>query len=139
MSDSLPASFLRRLEMLVEELESRVIGRQPGSMQEKVMNLVGKNQLLELHILFSQRLNEIDGFRERNVAVVVALDQQYGRAPRTDGRKRRGFPSEPCGIGPFGRLVRGRKSGNLGVPIVDTVHVDARGEQIGGAREAEGR
>ena len=88
MPDSLPASFLRRFEMLVEELDCRVISREPCAMQEKVMNLVGKNQLFELDVLFSQRFDEIDGFRERNIAVVIALDQQYGRTPRAYGRKR---------------------------------------------------
>ena len=45
-------------------------------MQKEIMNLIGKNQLLELDALFSQSLGKVNSFRKRNVAVVVALDQE---------------------------------------------------------------
>ena len=80
---------------------------------------------------------KIDGFGEGNVAVVVALDEEDRRAPRADGRKRRRFPSESRGIGAFRGFVRRGEGGNLRVPIVDAVHIDAGSEEIGGAGEAE--
>ena len=74
--------------MLVEKFDGGVIGGEPRSMQEEIVNFVGKNELFELDILFAQGFGEIDGFGEGDVAVVVALDEENGRAPGADGRKR---------------------------------------------------
>src|SRR5579864_8315218 len=89
---SLPGSFLRHFEMLVEEFDRCAIRGQPGSMQKEIMNFIGKNQLFKLDVLFAQSFGQVDGFRERNVAVVIALDQENGRTPGTDGGKWRRLP-----------------------------------------------
>src|SRR6476646_411185 len=82
-------SFLRHFEMLVEEVSRGMVRGQPCSMHKKVMNFIGKNQLLERDALLAQRLGEIDRFRKWHVAIVVALDQENRRAPSTDGSERR--------------------------------------------------
>jgi hypothetical protein len=46
-------------------------------MQQKLVNLVGKDELFEGHKVFAQRLDELNGLAEGDVAIVIALDQQH--------------------------------------------------------------
>ena len=41
------------------------------------MHFVGENQLLVLHVTTLQGLHQIDGLAERDVAVVVSVDERY--------------------------------------------------------------
>ena len=50
-------------------------------MEQKIMHLVGKDDLLKLDILLTQTTGEIDHLAERYVAVVIALDEQHRRLP----------------------------------------------------------
>ena len=65
-------------EVLVEEIRGGVIGGEPGAMPQEIMNLVGKDKLLEFHLLFPQRLHQADHFGERHVSVIIPLHQQHG-------------------------------------------------------------
>src|SRR4029077_16968098 len=132
------ASFLRHFEMLVEKIARGAIGSEPVSMQKEIMYFIGEYQLFEGDALFAEGLGQIDGFGERNVAVVVALDQENRRAPSAYGGKRRRFPRPSCKISPFARLVGRSKCGNLRVPVVYAVHVDSSCKEIGSACEAGG-
>ena len=69
------------------------------------MDLIGKDQLFELDILFPQPLHQISRLLERNIAVVVAVDQQDGRLPLLDRSHRRGIE---------GKLQRFLVIGSLG-------------------------
>src|SRR5580765_4867116 len=132
-------SFLRHFEMLVEKVARGMVGGQPCSMHKKVMNFIGKDQLLERDALLAERLGEIDRFRKWNVTIIVALDQENWRAPSAYGRKRRGFPRQSCKICPFPRLVGRSEGGNLRVPVVDAVHIDSSSEEVRSASQAERR
>ena len=46
--------------MLVEKVSRRVIGAQPVTMQQQLMNFVRINYLLELDVLGAQPAHEID-------------------------------------------------------------------------------
>src|SRR6476646_5842319 len=82
------ASFLRHFEILVEEVARSMVRGQPCSMHEKVVDFIGKNQLLKRDALLAERLGEIDRFRKWNIAIVVALNQENRRAPSADGSER---------------------------------------------------
>ena len=41
------------------------------------MNFIGQNHLLEIHALFPQRRDQLHGIRERHIAVIIAMNQQY--------------------------------------------------------------
>jgi len=45
----------------------------PVASQQKIMNFVGENQLLEFDFLASKRFDQLHGFSERHVAVVVSM------------------------------------------------------------------
>ena len=47
------------------------------------MDLVGEDELLELDALLAERLREVHALAEGDVAVVVAVDEKDGRAPRS--------------------------------------------------------
>ncbi len=47
-------------------------------MRQKIVNFVGKNNLLKLHALFSQRFHELHHIGKSHVAIVIALNQQHG-------------------------------------------------------------
>ena len=42
-----------------EEIGRRRVRLQPGPMQQKPMNLIGQNHLLEIHALFPQRRHKL--------------------------------------------------------------------------------
>src|SRR5215469_9226382 len=65
----------------VEEFLALVVGVDPVAPEQEVVDFVGIDDLLEGHALGFETLGEIDGLAELNVAVVVALDQEHGRAP----------------------------------------------------------
>ena len=64
--------------MPIKELGGRVIGREPISMQQKIMNLVRKDNLFELDILLPQSADEIYHLIECDISIIVALDKQNG-------------------------------------------------------------
>src|SRR5579859_7110634 len=50
------ALFLRHFEMFIEEIARGVVRSQPCTMHKKVVNFIGKNQLLERDALLAKRL-----------------------------------------------------------------------------------
>ena len=52
------------------------------------MDLVGKNDLLQVDILLAQALDQVSCLGERHVAVVVAVHEKHRRLPRS--RRRHG-------------------------------------------------
>src|SRR5579859_230817 len=103
--------------MFVEEVARRVISGQPGPVHQEIMNFVGKNELLEGDALLAQGFGEVNSFGKRNIAVVVALNQQDRGTPGADGRKRRGFPGQSRRIRAVGSLVGRGKSWDFGIPV----------------------
>src|SRR5437870_4054232 len=77
------------LETTVEEIARCVISGQPIFVQQKIVNVVGKNELFDLDAFLAEARDEIDGLGEINVAVVVAVNEQDGRLPGIHSGHRR--------------------------------------------------
>src|SRR5207245_2178745 len=105
-------------EVAIKEVSRRVIGFEPAPVGEKVVNLIRENNLLELDTLLAQRLRQVDRLTEGHVAVIVAVDQKHGRAPRLDRGKRRRFPSQPRRVGLGFGVVGGKPVADFLVPVV---------------------
>src|SRR5690349_24989172 len=71
-------------QLSIEEFDAGVICPQPGLMSQKIVHLVGKNQLLKLNVMLSELSNQIDRLAEGYVAVVVTMNQQNRRFPFVD-------------------------------------------------------
>src|SRR5581483_6348858 len=77
------------LQLAVEEVGGGVISAQPVFMAQEVMNVVGKDQLLELDVALAQAAHQLDRLIESDIAVIVAVNQQHRRFPFFDRRQRR--------------------------------------------------
>src|SRR5262249_57826884 len=73
-----------RSDLSVQEIRRRMVGREPVAMLEKVVNLIGEDELLELDAAFAKCLREHDALVEGNVAVVVAVNQEHGGSQTFD-------------------------------------------------------
>src|SRR5438270_10273769 len=71
------SSSFARAQLSVEELGSCLIRLYPRPPQQEVVDLVGENDLLDPHILPAQALNQVRGLGKRNVAVIVAMDEEH--------------------------------------------------------------
>src|SRR4029077_5181419 len=123
--------------MTVKEIACGVIGGQPRPVQQKIVDFVGKDELFEGDALFAESFGEVNHLCKRNVAIIVALNQEYRGAPSVDGRKRRGLPSKAGGVGTFVRFVRGKEMGNFVVRVVAPVDAPPGSEQIGERSQPE--
>ena len=47
-------------------------------MQQNIVNLIGRYQLLGMHSFLTQFVEHGNGFVERHIAVIIAMDEQYG-------------------------------------------------------------
>src|SRR5258708_3852392 len=82
--------IFRAPQLPIKELRSCLISLYPRPPQQEIVNLVGKNDLLDVNILPPQALYQISGLGERNVAVVVAVHEEHRRLPhRADHFSRR--------------------------------------------------
>ena len=112
--------------MPIEKVAGRVIGRQPMPVQQKIVHIIGENELLDLDAFFAEASDEVHRLREINVAVVVAMNKKYRRLPGVDGSHGRGIT---------GQLVQIRRDvlsfPVVSRPVVYAVQVHARREQIG--------
>src|SRR5260221_11849247 len=88
-----------RLEMAVEEIAGGVIRREPISVQQEIVHVVRENELLDLHALFAEAGNKIDGLREVDIAIVVTVDEQGGRLPGVHCGDRRRIMRELVELG----------------------------------------
>src|SRR5437868_7672302 len=112
--------------MAIEEIGSGVISRQPVAIQQKIVNVIGKNELFDGDAACAQAGGEIDGLREIDIAIVIAVDEKYGRFP--------GFHGSYWGrfVGEFGELGRNVLAiPVVGGPIVHAVEIDACRKNIG--------
>src|SRR4029077_7780386 len=76
-------------QLPLKELRSRFVSTHPGLPQQKIMDLIGKDDLLDLYVLLPQPLHQVTGLREWHVAVIVAMHEEHGRLPSRHGRHRR--------------------------------------------------
>src|SRR5262249_47399091 len=86
-------TFLKALssslaELPIEEIRGRGVGLDPARVHQDVVDLVGEDELLEGHALLPERLGEVHALAEGDVPVVVAVDEEDGRAPRLHGGER---------------------------------------------------
>src|SRR5690349_2351286 len=61
----------RAAEFAIKEIAGRVIRAKPGAVQQKIVDLIGKNELFDVHAARAKARDEIDRLREVDVAVVV--------------------------------------------------------------------
>src|ERR1051326_4610315 len=76
---SLLISFLFHIELPAKKLRRRPVPSYPILPKQKIVDLVRKNKLLELHVLPAQPLNQVGGLPEGHIAVIIAVDQQHRR------------------------------------------------------------
>jgi hypothetical protein len=57
---------------------------QPALVRQKIVDLVGKDQLLQQHLLLAQVLHQVNALVERHITVVVAMNDQHRRTPGLD-------------------------------------------------------
>ena len=76
------------LQLPGKEFLRRAIRPDPALPHEETMNLIGKDQFLDMHFLHAQALQQIDRLREINIAIVIPLDEQHRRPPRRNRRIR---------------------------------------------------
>jgi hypothetical protein len=63
------------VQVRAEKIRCGMIGLEPTLLGEEAMDLVGKNELLEFDALFAKRFDQGHGLLERDIAVVIAMDQ----------------------------------------------------------------
>ena len=74
--------------MAVEEIASRVISHKPIPVQQKIVRVIGKNELFDLDALCTESRHEVHRLREVDVAVVVTVNKKHGRFPSVHGGHR---------------------------------------------------
>ena len=100
------------------------------------MHFVGEDELLELHPLLPQRLNQCNGLAERDISIIVAVDQQNRRPPPLNRSHGRRLESDTRRILLLFRIVRRRKIADDDVPVVHPMKIHASGKKVGCARQA---
>ena len=94
-------------------------------MPQEVVYLVRKNQLFKFDIALAQFANQINGLIERDVAVVVAMNQQHRRFPFFDRRYGRRFAPQ------FDQLARRPRRGlDPTAPVETAMHLNSRRNPI---------
>src|ERR1051325_4483443 len=73
--------FLVHIELPAKKLRRRPVPSHPILPQQKIMDLIREDELLKFHVLPAQSLHQVGGLSERNIAVIIAMDQQHRRAP----------------------------------------------------------
>src|SRR5438105_14778613 len=105
-----------------------MVGREPVAVEEEVVHLIGEDELLELDVLLAQTPREVNHLAEGDVAVVVALYEEDGRAPLRDGADGRRFERDLLRVAVA--VVNPRSAGDALRPVVHAVEVNARGEEV---------
>src|ERR1044071_6405808 len=125
------------LQLPFEEVRGRRVGAEPVAVEEEVVHVVGEDDLLELDVLLAQTAHEVYGLREGDVALVVAVDEEHGRAPLLDGADGRRFERDLLRVAAV--VVDPRSARDALRPVVHAVHVYARGKEVGVARQSQRR
>src|SRR5579872_2857986 len=75
--------------MRVQELRRRVISAQPGFVTQESVNLVRKNEFRIVDTAGSKSLRQPHRLGKCDIVVIIALDDEYRRAPGVERRYRR--------------------------------------------------
>ena len=101
-------------------------------MQQKIVDLVRKNELFDVHIAFAKARDEVHGLREIHITIIVAMNKEHRRFPGVNGVDGRRV------VGELGELRRNIFSVPIvSRPIVHAVEIDTGGEEVRIAREAQ--
>ena len=75
--------FIRRPGSYValEEFRGGMESPEPVLVGQKAVHFVRKDELLDLDITLPKPLGQVHAFAEGNITVVVAVDEEHGRAP----------------------------------------------------------
>src|SRR6266513_5331102 len=120
------------LEMPIEEIAGRVIRRQPIFVQQKIVHVIRKNELLDLYALLAEARHQIYCLREIHIAVVIPVNEEDRRLPRIHRSYRRRIMRQ------LAQLRRNILSVPvIRRPVVYTMEVHTCREQIGIAPQAQ--
>ena len=70
---------LALLKHAIEEICRGRVSADPTLVHEKAMDLIREDDLLKGYVVSPEPLRQVDRLLEGNVAVIVALDEQYRR------------------------------------------------------------
>src|SRR5439155_11190971 len=91
------------LELAIEEIGGSFVAGEPVAMEQEIVNFVGEDELLDFDVALGPEAGDkIDGLREVDVAIVVAVNEEHRGLPSVDRSDRRGLV---CELGKFGRDV----------------------------------
>src|SRR5260370_15422386 len=120
-------------EATVEEIAGGAIVGELIAVEEKIVHVVGKDELLDGYTASAQAGDEVDRLGEVDAAVVIAVDEKDRRFPGVDRSDRRRLVSE------LGQLRWNIFAIPIvGGPVVNAVEVHAGSENIGVARQTHG-
>src|SRR4051812_27519242 len=118
--------------MFLQECVGRVQAGEPAGVAQKAVALVREYQFAIGDAPGCQLAGEQKRLREVDIAIVAAVDQQYGRAPAFDSRQWRRLPLEPARR--F-LCIRREAVRNGTEQRVNAVEIDADLEQVAVPRE----
>jgi len=119
-------------ERAVKEIAGRVIRLAPRLMEQKIVDLVRKDELLDVNTALAQPRDEVHRLSKVNVAIVIAVNEEHRRFPTVDRCHGRRIVRE------LGELRRDIFAVPIvGGPIVHAVKIDTRREEIRISRKAE--
>src|SRR5437016_10726189 len=119
-------------ERAVKEIAGRVIRLAPRLMEQKIVDLVRKDELLDVNTALAQPRDEVHRLSKVNVAIVIAVNEEHRRFPTVDGGDGRRIVRE---LGELRRDIFAVPV--VGGPIVYAVKVDTRREEIRVSRKAQ--
>lgn len=67
----------RRHQSVIKKFAGGAVGFEPRMMEQKVVNFVGENELLDVHAARPQPGDQVHGLCEIHVAIVVAMNEEH--------------------------------------------------------------
>src|SRR6266566_2367622 len=98
-----------------------------------MMGVVRNHQCFERDLGCREASDKVGALREPDVAIVIAMNQEYGRSPAGDGRDRRRVPGGGERRVDVGSLLvtLAVECSRIGRPVVHTMDIDTSGEELG--------
>src|SRR5260370_19472368 len=121
----------RHLEVPIEEIAGRVISRQPMSVEQKIVHVIGENELFDLDAFFAATGDEVHGITEDDLALVVTVNEKHRRRPGVHRGHGRRIMRQPVQL--RGDIL---SVPIVGGPVMNAMQVHACGERIGIAPQA---
>lgn len=118
------------LQMPFEVKIGRLKETHPRCVASQVVNLIGQHHFGVIDVMRPQRFDELGGLLDRNVAVVVGMNDEHRGFPSVDRGNGRGFDGVARRLGVIDRDSDRAEECR---PIVESGVIYARRQRIGGA------